>query len=346
MARLGPARGTAERCRWWLAPLVGWLAVSAGGDAHLRADGLDDPVSGAWTAVPVADLARTLAERCGRPVIIDRRVDRTIAVDLAADDEPIASLLARLAAAAGARAVSLEAVIVFLPPADALPVAAAERRRERDIRALPGALRRQALAAAPWSWPDGAVPRDLVRDEAAAAGIALVGIDDVPHDHFRAAALPPLPLAERLDLILRQFDRRVDWSTLPADSTARPLRLPIVALGDGLEPTGRDRPPREPLRPSGERRPAAARDPAHDRFTLRAEAPLGELLAAVSARLRLELVLDDAALAAAGVPRGRIVRVDVRDATRGELLDAILGPLGLQSRIVEKRLEVGAAGKP
>lgn len=319
------------------------LGVAMLGGGVAVAGDLDRPLSGTWAAVPAGDLARRLSTEAGLPIVIDRRVDPTRPVSIEADDEPLSSIVARLAAAATARAVALDATIRILPEDRVALTAAAERLRQRDVAALPAAVRRRAQATAPWSWEDGAVPGELLRAAAAAAGFALEGLDRLPHDHFRSLTLPPLTLADRLDLILGQFDRRVDWSGVTEASPGEATRLPTVPLAEGLDPAGRDKPRREALAP---RQPAAgianARDRGRDRFTLRAEAPLEELLAVVARRTGLALALDRERLVAAGVKPAAIVKVEVRDATQAELLDAITAPLGLTWRVSNARLEVPA----
>jgi hypothetical protein len=80
-----------------------------------------------------------------------------------------------------------------------------------------------------------------------------------------------------------------------------------------------------------------------DEFTLRLEAPLDQALAAIAGRLGLELDLDQASLAASGIAPGEIVRTGVEKASREELLDAVLQPVGLQWKIEGRRLRVFAA---
>ncbi|MFZ4732215.1 MAG: hypothetical protein ACOYK7_06700 [Pirellulales bacterium] len=331
-----------------VAGALGTLIVMLGGPAMVGGSGmvgaaadLDRPLSAAWTAVPLADVSRRLAVEAQRPIIIDRRIDPTRRVSLEADGEAVSSVMARLAALANARAIPLGSSIWILPDDRATIIAAADVRRQRDIAALPEPLRRRARAAAPWSWPDGAVPADLLRAAAAAGGFELGSLESLPHDHFRASELPPLPVADRLDLILGQFDRRLDWSRAEGGRPGSPARVPIVALAEGIDPLGRDRPRREPFVAASPRLgPGAPRDPGRERFTLRAEAPLDELLAAVARRTGLTLAIDRAAVERAGLKPAVIVRVEVRDATRDQLLDAVTGPLGLGWRITGDRLEV------
>lgn len=316
-----------------------WVALLA---VNAVAADLGRPVSGVWTAVPVGAVVRSLATQAQEAILLDRRVDPTTPVTIDADDEPLGDVVARIAELIGARAVPSGGAVRIVPGDRAIAIAAAERRRERDLATLAPPLRRVARSTAPWIWPDGSSPRDVLRQVAAASAVSIDRLDDVPHDHLRAGALPPLPLEERLDLLLAQFDLRVDWSAAAADASGT-VALPLVPLADGVDPAGADRPRRPPLAVAHARQPKAPRRPtADDRFTLRAEAKLGELIDVVGKRTGLRPVLDQERLAAIGVSASTIVRVEVRDATRGELLDAITAPLGLSWRIDGDRLEVPA----
>ena len=62
----------------------------------------------------------------------------------------------------------------------------------------------------------------------------------------------------------------------------------------------------------------------------------------VLGRLAEGLDLDRDSLAARGMQPGEIVRARVTDASREELLDAVVGPLGLRWTIADKRLRVFA----
>jgi hypothetical protein len=73
---------------------------------------------------------------------------------------------------------------------------------------------------------------------------------------------------------------------------------------------------------------------------------LEEALAAVTRQLGLTLALDAASLSARGIAPREIARADVRSASRKELLDAILVPLGLSWRIEDGTLRVWAEQSP
>jgi hypothetical protein len=78
-------------------------------------------------------------------------------------------------------------------------------------------------------------------------------------------------------------------------------------------------------------------------YSLRLEAPLNQAVSAVAQSLGLELSLDEASLAARGIAPGEIVRVDARDLSRDDLLDAIMAPLDLAWTVENGTLRVFAA---
>lgn len=333
---------------------AGGVPTQRGGLGTVLAAGLDldKPVHAAWTGVPLRTWAAGVAEIAGRPVVIDRRLDPDAAVTLDASGEPLVAVLEKVARASGAEVVPLRSSVRIVPLKS--PAAAcdrAEHAREQAVGKLPAAGRQAVVRRAAWGWPDGARPRDLVKEALDAAGLAAEGIDRVPHDHFPAASLPPLSLGERLDLLLAHFDLRIDWRTGAAGPVAA-----IVAIDAGLPATvpkqgvphaghtGNDR-PKSPDRKQPRPEPGTT-SKTKQTFTLAVAAPLEEVLTAVAGRLRVMLDIDRAVLEARGISAREIVRVEVRDLSADELLAAILGPLGLTGKVVGERLEVRGAPPP
>lgn len=317
----------------WLTSLAGTalalLPVAAG----------QPPVHATWTAQPIRAVTDQLTRLAGKPVVLDRRLDPTTAITLVAAGEPCDDVLTTIATRAGGQAVHLAATIRIAPPAAAGRCLAAEQARSQELARLPQAQRRSLAEEAAWHWPAGSRPRDLVASAAAEAGITINGLDQIPHDHFPAADVPPLSLAERLDLILAHFDLRVAWSRSPSGSRPRGSIVPLPDAASASAGTAAHA--ERPSRSSTPRRPGTKQA-----YTLRLEAPLDEALTAISRQLGLRLDLDAASLAARGIAPREIARAEVRSASRDELLDAILGPLGLAWRIDEDTLRVWAMPSP
>ena len=303
----------------------------------------DLEVAATWTRVPLREWARSVARLTGATLVVDRRLDPDTPITRDCRGEPLGRLLDAVAAAAESEVVWLARSVRLVPRGLAAACGRAERCREAALAGLPPPLRRIVAAPRTWSWPDGAVPRDLVADAAAAATVSVTGLDDLPHDHLPASDLPPLSLGERLDLLLAHYDRRIDWRRKPGDG----LEAAIVPLDSAVDPGPMAAapapidPPRPP-RPGG-RKPGAKTGAT--RYTLRLAAPLDQALGAIAGRLGLELALDRASLAARGIAAGEIVRVEVTDVSRDELLDALVGPLSLTWRIEGGRLMVSAPAR-
>lgn len=302
--------------------------------------GLDASVQATWTRVPLRDWASRVTTLAGKPVILDRRIDPDHPVTRTARGEPLIDMIRGVAREAGATVEELPGAIWLAPAAAAGRSAAAAADRDRRLAAMPASQRKPLLKAEPWRWPAGARPRELVSAALAEAGLGVEGLDALPHDHFPAADLPPLPLAERLDLVLAHFDRRIVWSADRGRPTGR-----IVAIDAEItpQPAGRPQTAVQADRPRRPATPPRQSVTVRDEFTLRLEAPLDQALAAIAGRLGLELDLDQASLAARGIAPGEIVRAEVEKASRDRLLDAVLQPVGLEWKIEGERLRVFAA---
>jgi len=298
--------------------------------------GLDAGVQATWTRVPLGAWVQRISSLAGKPVVLDRRIDPERLVTRTARGESLRDVIDAVAGEVGAASEELPGVIRLAPPAVAPRDAAAAADRARRLAALPIAERKRLLEPAAWSWPAGARPRELVAASLEAAGLTVEGIDTIPHDHFPATDLPPLPLAERLDLLLAHFDLRIVWAADRGRVTGR--IVPSDAEISAAAPGKSEAPEQAPTRP----RPPSRSVKVRDEFTLRLEAPLDQALAAIAGRLGLDLDLDLASLAARGIAPGEIVRAEVEKASRDGLLDAVVRPVGLQWKIEGKRLRVFA----
>jgi hypothetical protein len=79
-----------------------------------------------------------------------------------------------------------------------------------------------------------------------------------------------------------------------------------------------------------------------ERYTLRVAAPFEELLQAISQRLNLEPSIDTESFKARSINAQEIIRLEIKDADREQLLDAIVKPLGLTWSIANKTLYITA----
>lgn len=327
-------------CAAFMSAALVWPALTGRGLRAAAAEpvsrALATPVTADWAGLPLRQAAARLAAVGRVAIVIDRRLDPDTPLTLHASAAPLDDVLARVADAAEAEVAAYAGHLRLVPRGRAGPLAAADRLRHEELGRLAHSLNARARQQAAWSWPDGAVPADLVAGVAAEAGIALEGLELLPHDHFPGAGLPALSLADRLDLVLAHFDRRVAWQPRPH----RPEEKPVFALVALPQDAAAAAPARRPP----PRRPAPPPDAAST-YTLTVAAPLDELLATLARRLGLTLALDRAALTRAGVAPAEIVRLELADASREQLLDAICKPRGLVWRIEAGTLSVSAAGR-
>jgi hypothetical protein len=171
--------------------------VSLSGTAAERASaagvatGLDAEVRASWTGLPLRAWAERAGELAGMPVIVDRRIDPDTPVTIDCRGEPLRDVLDRVAAVAGAKVDVLRSSVRIVPRPLAGLAENAERARDEQLARLPPGRRKAAAARQRWSWPVAARPHDLLVAAAREAGLDIAGLDEVPHDHFPAAALPP-----------------------------------------------------------------------------------------------------------------------------------------------------------
>ena len=296
-------------------------------------------ITATWTGLELRTVCERLATLLARPVLLDRRVDPATPVTLDLRGATAEEAITRLCRETGCGCVVLGESIRVVPPGLSAGLLAAEDARARAVARLPARPRGVAEARAPWTWGDGATPRALIEAAARDGGLVVEGIERLPHDHLHGMSLPPLPLAERVDLVLVQYGLRLDWPA--ARATAGRVRVGIVAI-DGPEEEG---PPVVAARGAWESlrggpRPVAPEGGAT--WSLEVAAPLDRLLATVADRLGLTLELDRDGLRRRGIPAGEIVRLAVRDVTRDQLLDRIVEPLGLVWSIEGTTLRVTA----
>jgi hypothetical protein len=314
---------------------------------------LDLPVTASWSGVGLREWAGRLGETAGLPVLVDRRLDPDAAIRLDCRGEPLRDVLDRGAAIAGGEVATLRSSVRIVPTGLASVVSRAETARESRMASLPPRQRSVLEKQMPWQWPAGSRPRDLVADAAAKAGITLEGVAMVPHDHLPEASLPEMTLAEGLDLLLASFDLRIDWQPPRVAAGSPTPRAPsgrIIAIDANLpaaaatadaaaQATATPAAGKPPRRPAPDRsKPGTVKQT----FSLQVAAPLDELLAAIAARLEVKLDIDRESLTRAGIAPREIVRATVKDASRDELLDAILDPLELEWKIDAKTLRVFA----
>jgi hypothetical protein len=338
-----------------------WLAGPA-----LRAQ-LAQPVKLAWSGVPIRKGLADLARSQSVAMLLDRRVDPGLPLDLSLDNVPVELALERIARSQHL-GVSWYGPLVYLGPE---PAAARLRTlaalRAAEAKSLPAAKRSSFTKTQAWHWDDFAEPRTLVEQLAEEARVDVSGIDKIPHDLWPAADLPPLSWTDRLTLVANEFDL-----TFRIDDDGRKIELIPVPESVVLErsyPGGRN--PQElaerwrreaadaEIKVEGDKVVVRGRAEDHEALTAAKprpqtpaaggtevytlavrDQPLGPVLEELKQRLGLELHIDEAALKKAEISLDRRVSFNVDKATLDELLAAALKPAGLTFRRRDKAIDI------
>ncbi len=331
-----------------------------------------------WPAVPLRQALSQFSRAERVALVIDRRIDPGREIHLRLQSAPIIEIF-RTVAKGGKAGISVFGPVIYLgPPHSADRIRTVAQLRRDEAAGLPSVAQRKWLEAKPLAWDDFATPRALLARLASQAGATITELEQVPHDLWAAADLPALPLTDRLTLILEQFDltfrlaadgRSVELVPVP-EEVGLVRRYPAGGRADQLASRWKELAPRCRFKVVGdevyvcgrledhERIAAAGRPaggdrhpgrkpshgPAQKRFTARVQnKPLGQVLDSFAAQLKLEVKLDRAALAAAGVSLDQLVSFDVQQATLEELFRAILDPLDCEARFRDRVVEIRPA---
>ena len=325
-------RGKIVRCAATVAVVTGLLGAARDG-AHATISWLTgtalqkqlaQPEDFTWSGTPLRKALRNLSRMRRVAVLIDRRVDPGQKVELVCDNMPLEAAFAEIARRRHLGLCSFGPVVYFGPVEYTARLRTLGTLRREEARRLSGAIRRKLLAAKRLQWKDFATPRELLDQLSRQSGIEISGAELVPHDLWAGAELPPLPLVDRLTLIVGQFDLTFNISSdgktltlvpIPKDPIPKDV---VPVLRDWPKSTGRhtDQPARAGL--------------DQKRFTVReAKGPVGELIGQLAGRLKLEVRIDREALEKSGVSLEQLVTFSVKDATVDELFRAALTPARL-----------------
>jgi hypothetical protein len=189
-------------------------------------DRLAQPASVFWEDSPLREYLLDFARAQRIAVLLDRRVDPDQKLDLAVRQEPVLAVFRAVAISRNLRVSTLGNVVYLGPPANAEQIRTVAELRRQEIAVLGSAASRKFAKQAPIAWKDLDSPRDLLSGLAEQNGLDIVNLDRVPHDLWAAGSYPSMSLADRLTLILHQFDltfqvaadaRRVAIGPLPQD---------------------------------------------------------------------------------------------------------------------------------
>jgi hypothetical protein len=361
-----PTGGAAAESR----PAIPWLT---GTSAHLQLGVVVANVY--WSDAPLRQAVISLSRIHRVAVLIDRRVDPDQRLELTITNVPLEGVFQRIAEARGLGIAVLGSVVYLGPPAPASRLRTLSALRHDELGKLPPEIARRFLATERLRWNDFATPRELLAQLAQAGGFEFVGLEQVPHDLWAGADLPPLPLVDRIALVAIQFDLTLEvnedgsrvtlvpvpddvsitkeyaggpqpeqlaeqWAASVPESEVRAVGGKILVRGP-VEDHEKLAGSRSAVAPTSSK--SAGPRQGETRYTVKAnQKPLGPVLKELAAKLNLELQIDEQALEAAGISLDQPVSFNVKDATVEGLFRAVLTPARCTFRRQGKVIEVFA----
>lgn len=365
----GPS--TAARFAWTLSWLwIVWVCSPANGQTHASAPLTGDafwrqlasPASATWSGIPLREALSSLSQQWQIAFFLDRRVDPDQKIEFSSENQTLEELLEQLAVKLDLSVSVVDCVIYIGPPGVASKVAtlaevhydAAQRNRQAAL------TKRREL-----QWPWLAEPRTILADVIATTGYKCTNLTDVPHDLWAANQMPALPITHLLTLLLAGFDLTFQCDVSSGSLRLVPMPEEVVLvreysvagnllqkkaaiqqqLGDvAMEWSGN----RLRVRGSadahykirrilqGPIQPTVRAAPSQVRYTLRTANRFEPLARALAARLQLTIEIDPRVAEI----RNRLVTIDVRNATREQLLDALVDSVGWQYELSGNHLRL------
>jgi len=337
---------------------------------------LDQKAGVTWSGVPLRQALHSFSAAQHVAIMLDRRVDPEQKIELTFDDQPLDAALKLIAQKMKIGVGQIGSTFYFGPEATARRVRTLAALRRDEVLKLPIAERSKFLQQHVWRWDDGVSPRELLAGLATECKTPIDGLDQIPADLWAAGDLPAMNFLERLTLIAAQFDRTFEI-------TADGARVKLVALPESVEishsytlPSGVR--PREVVTKLKAALPEANVDFGDGKLQVRGRAedldfvadllsgrpaksttvtggkkvysltlvkPVGDFIKALGAKFELEVKFDTAAIEAAGISLKQEVRVDVKEVSADDLLQAVLTPAGLTFDRQGKTITVRPAKK-
>lgn len=337
---------------------------------------LSEPISMVLSESPLRDAIDKFSRTQQIAVLLDRRVDPSRKISLSLDQSPTTDSLAAMAMTAEIGVTAPGPLAYFGPTNTTARLRTLVTLREEEARKKSPDVAKKYLHAKAIAWEDFSQPRAILEILAKENGIKISGLEKIPHDLWASADLPPISLAERITLILVQYDltfsissdgKQIEIGSLPEDirlersypgekkpnETAKRFSelLPhaeVKVVGDkvsvkgSLEDHERITAPRTTYGHTSSEKP----DLSKQSYTLKVSGqPIGPLLKQLSTKIGLQLQMDEHAIEKAGVSLEQHVSFQVDEATVDQLLQAAIKDTPLKFRRQGRVLIVDALEK-
>lgn len=314
---------------WQVILSVVWLIVASNSPAaadpisfktgKALATAMSARVSWSSVGVPIGDQLRDLQQQSEVAILRDRRVDPRQLISVETEFVPRIQVLKQISGNIPEGAFCLTEQLACVGPAVAvsrLPILLEHNNNQLNAlrRKLDASAFRRLTADAEVSWPQLAEPRQILLDQAKAAGTTIKNPDAIPHDVWAAGQLPRMTFVELATVILNQFDLTLklvgdsaELSIVPIDAGATLEHRYAVGskLRSGVISAWQDRVPDVVIKWTG--------STAVVTTTLDEHALMNSIL--------LDLEHPDAPIKAAGSIRTTNYQLKAERATIGQLID-------------------------
>ncbi len=284
-----------------------------------------------WQRVPLRDALGRLRALFDDTVFVDRRVDPSMRISLDIEATSAEEVVAAIAAGQDLGTARLGRLVYIGPSAAAKQLRAISAARSQEVGRLPADLRTLLTQKQPSDWPRLGEPCNVIAAIIEQRGWRLANQDAIPHDLWAAGSLPPFPLAEQLTVLLIGFD--LTFELRPQDRI-----IQVVPMMVNGKPSGPSLTKKQPTPPASAKR---SKQGARQEYTLRVpEQPVGVVLQALAKKLNWTIQIDEDAIRKAGKSLATPVSFSVENVDQEHLLDALLGPAGLDYRIEGEQIRI------
>jgi hypothetical protein len=171
---------------------------------------LAESVSCSAVRVPLIRQLEDIRQPSGICIVRDRRIDPNTPLSLQTSFIPRRTLLVQLAALQPNSATAFTSEYAYIAPTTAahrLPLLLQlAEQQSAPWKKLPPSVSRQALLPTRITWQRPAVPSEILSTAARNAAVTIRNPEQLPHDVWDSAELPPVPFIELACLLLNQFD--------------------------------------------------------------------------------------------------------------------------------------------
>ncbi len=306
---------------------------------------------------------RMISKQFGLAIFLDRRIDPDVPLSYRTRETPLGTALAEIAAQFGA-AVTWLGPVGYVGPPEAVKKLQTVRALVQDqVKNMPSEVEGRLSQPLPISWNRLATPEEIFRKITQNYELQWQHPERLPHDLWVSGRLPPMDCATQCTIILAGFDAMPRFESMGQSLGIAPIvQKPLLRRG---YPAAMDKQARliqqwkqqfphamvqrdgsqlifsgraeehwqlDPSsRPSDmpERSTADTPSDGTQVYTLRVEAPLEAILAAIARQTGLTIQWQRRAIEADGINLKRVVVLDVREVSLERLIADLLRPNGL-----------------